>query len=512
MTTCLSSFSARRSVLAAVCLAALVLPLSFSGGAVATPAIAREFPGSAAAMGWITNAFMLSFGSLLMAAGTLADRYGRKRTFGIGVGLFVAVSLALPLSVSVAMIDVLRALQGVAAAAALAGGTAALAQEFDGEQRTRAFSLLGTTFGAGLAFGPLVAGLLSQTFGWRAIFLSSALVGGLVLFFGLPSMRETRDSQAAALDVPGTLTFTAMLTLFTFGVMDAPQRGWSNLATLGLFGGAAAMLGGFLVAQRRAARPMLDLSLLRIPRFVGVQLLPIATCYCYVVLLVLLPLRLIGIEGRGAIEAGLLVMPLSLPMLVVPSLAARLARRFSAGSLCAAGLLVATIGLALLQQPAHGMALPLLVIGCGAAVPWGLMDGLSVSVVPKERAGMATGIFNTTRVAGEGIALAIVFALLSALVHSTLQTLPGVPPLNVPEAAQHIAAGALPEAAALLPGVAADALQHAYREAFRDLLRVLTAITLASALAVYVFLGRTLPDLITGESHAASSAGSGHDQ
>ena len=141
-------------VLAAVCLAALILPLTFVGVAVATPAIARELGGSPMALSWVTNAFMLTFGSALMAAGTLADEYGRKRVFSLGVGLFALTSLALAFAPSVLWLDGWRALQGLAGAAALAGGSAALAQEFEGRARTRAFSLLGTTFGVGLALLP----------------------------------------------------------------------------------------------------------------------------------------------------------------------------------------------------------------------------------------------------------------------------------------------------------------------------------------------------------------------
>ena len=160
----------RHAILAAICLAALVLPMSFTGGAVATPFIGQTFAAHPTQLAWITNAFMLSFGSLLMAAGTLADRYGRKRLFLWGMALFTGASLWLTVAPGMLWLDALRALQGVAAAIALASGCAALAQEFDGHARTRAFSLLGTTFGAGLAFGPLLSGLLIEQWSWRAIF------------------------------------------------------------------------------------------------------------------------------------------------------------------------------------------------------------------------------------------------------------------------------------------------------------------------------------------------------
>ncbi len=147
------------SLLAAICLAALILPLSFTGGTVATPMIGRDLGGSPLALNWITNAFMLSFGSLLMTAGALADTFGRKRVFASGVLAFVIISIVIAWAPNILWLDVLRAAQGIAAAAALAGGSAALAQAFDGMARTRAFSLLGTSFGVGLAFGPLLAGL-----------------------------------------------------------------------------------------------------------------------------------------------------------------------------------------------------------------------------------------------------------------------------------------------------------------------------------------------------------------
>ncbi|RUQ46516.1 MFS transporter, partial [Corynebacterium pseudodiphtheriticum] len=135
------------AILIAICLAALVLPMSFTGGAVATPSIGIAFAAHPTQMAWITNAFMLSFGSLLMAAGTLADLYGRKRLFLWGMALFATTSLLLAVAPDIFWLDVLRGVQGVAAAIALASGSAALAQEFDGHARTRAFSLLGTTFG-----------------------------------------------------------------------------------------------------------------------------------------------------------------------------------------------------------------------------------------------------------------------------------------------------------------------------------------------------------------------------
>jgi MFS family permease len=493
-------------ILAGICIAVLVLPLNFGGAAISAPVIGHALGGSPAAVNWILNAFMLSFGSTLMAAGALADQLGRKRMFALGVALFAATSLAIAAAPGLLWVDFLRALQGIAAALVLAGASAALAQEFDGHARARAFSMLGTTFGIGLALGPLLAGYLTETFGWRSFFVADAAIGLVGFVLGVPKLRESTDPNAAGLDWPGAISFTGALTLLTFGLLEGPERGWSNPLIAGLFIGAAALFVAFIWIENRVARPMLDLSLFRYPRFVGVQLLPLATAFCYVTLLLVLPTRFIGIEGHTGIDAGLMMVSLSAPMLFVPLIAAFLTRWLSAGVISAIGLIIAAGGMLWFSAigpdaPPAAFAIPLFIIGAGAGLPWGLMDGLSVSVVPKERAGMATGIFSTMRVSGEGMSLAIAGAILAVLTDARLNDvlaaiprfphLPLAPQSAVAEAAQRIATGDLPAAAALLPGVGQPLLAHAYDSAFHSLLHILVAVTLVSAVAVLALLGRT---------------------
>lgn len=472
----------RLGVLAAVCLAALILPLSFTGGAIATPVIGRDLGGSPLALNWITNAFMLSFGSLLMTAGALADALGRKRLFASGVLLFTVGSLATVWAPGIVWLDVLRAIQGIAAACALAGGSAALAQEFEGHARTRAFSLLGTSFGVGLAFGPVLAGMLIEWLGWRAVFVSSAVVGTLALLLGVPRMRESRDPEALHFDLLGASSFTTMLVLLTWGVLQLPSSGWDRPLPWAVLVGAGFAGWAFLHVERRARRPMLDVSLFRYPRFLGVQMLPIATAGCYVVLLVQLPLQLIGIKGQSEIGAGLTMVALSAPLLAVPSVAAALTRWVSASRLCASGLLIAAGGLFWLSRvdarQASALIAPLVVIGIGTGLPWGLMDGLAVSVVPTERAGMATGIFSTVRVAGEGVAIAIVGALLTLLIQLQLPASTAAQGFVL---AQDLATGNLASAVGHVPHLHINVLMHAYDNAFRRLTDGLIAVSVLSA-------------------------------
>ncbi|WP_199084565.1 MFS transporter [Bosea sp. ASV33] len=479
-------------VLLSVCLAAAAMPLTFTGPAVALPAIGKTLGGSPIALNWVTNAFMLTFGSSLMAAGGLADAYGRKRVFLIGVGAFGMLSMALAVAPDIFWFDLGRAAQGIAAAAAFSGGMAALAQEFDGRARIRAFSIVGTSFGVGLSFGPIASGLMIDAFGWRSIFGLVVVLAALALALGARFLRETRDPGAAGLDWPGALSFTLALALFTYGVLLAPERGWTEPTVMSLLAGSAALFITFGVIERRVARPMLDLTLFRYPRFVGVQLLAAAPAYAFVVLLILLPVRFIGIEGLSEIAAGQLMIALSAPLLALPFAAGLLTRWFASATICGVGLLICAVGLFWLScVPLGGQSmdivLPMALIGIGISLPWGLMDGLAVSVVPKERAGMATGIFSTTRVAGEGVALAVVSAVLSALTAGHLAA--GAAAAHAGPAAQLLITGDI-EAATALPLMSRAALLQSYGDAFATLLLILCAITILTAIVVFAFLGR----------------------
>lgn len=388
--------------------------------------------------------------------------------------------------------DLLRAIQGLGAAAAFAGGFAALAQEADGGARLRSFSIVGASFGIGLAFGPIASGWMIAAFGWPAIFALVVALSLLGLLFGAIFMPETRDPDATGLDWKGALSFTLALTALTFGVLQAPESGWADPLVIVLLTSTVVLFAAFTLIERRAARPMLDLSLFRFPRFVGAQLLAVAPAYAFVVLLVLLPVRFIGIENMSEIAAGQMMVALSAPFLVLPIAAGLLTRWFAPATLCGVGLAIAAIGLFWLSLNPVGsdpsaLIAPLVTIGVGISLPWGLMDGLAVSVVPTERAGMATGIFSTSRVAGEGVVLALVTAGLSALTAAHLEVAEG----QAAAIAQRLVTGDLSDAATLAPSIERAALLQGYSDGFSALLWLLSGLTMLTALVVFLFLGRS---------------------
>lgn len=474
--------------LLSVSLAAISMPLAFTGPAVALRAISHDLGGNPVELNWATNAFMLTFGSGLMAAGALADSFGRKRVFLAGTVGVALMSLLLAFSGSLPWFDLMRAAQGVAAALAFSAGMAALAQEFDGRARIRAFSIIGTSFGAGLTVGPIASGMMIDLFGWRSVFLLVVALTGAATLLGAWCLRDSKDPDARGVDWPGAIAFTGSLTAFTSGVLQGPQSGWGHPLIVSLLAGSVLLMAAFVVIERRSARPMLDLSLFRYSRFVGVQLLAAAPAYAFVVLLILLPIRFIGIDGLGETAGGQMMIALSAPLLVLPLVAGWLSHKLEASTICGAGLVLSAAGLFWLshipiEAGPSAAILPMLTIGVGISFPWGLMDGLAVSVVPKERAGMAAGIFSTTRVAGEGLALAIVTTILSGL--TSVRLGPGGGP-----AAQRLVTGDVSGAASLLPGSTQAALIGAYGDAFGVLLIGLMGVTLVTALIVFLSLGR----------------------
>ncbi len=498
-TTTLDGSSARKwLLLLSACLTGVLIPLCFTGPAVVLPSVNEALGGTAVQLNWVINGYILTYGSAMMAAGSLTDIYGRKRVWLSGLALFAAATIAIPFSPTVIWMDVFRLIQGLGGAAAFAGAMSSLAQEYDGHARMRVFSLLGTTFGVGLAFGPLAAGALVDSLGWQWVFLATAAIGLLGFVMVAWSARESRDPNATGLDWPGAISFTAALALFTYAVLLAPEEGWGSAAVVGSLLVSAILFAAFIVIERRVARPMLDLSLFARAKFVGVQILAASPAFFYVTLIILLPARFIGIEGQSALDAGRLMIALSVPLLVVPFLAATLARWVTAGVLSGIGLLITALGLVWLAQALSvgngaSIILPMATIGIGIGLPWGLMDGLAVSVVEKERAGMATGIFNAVRVSADGVAIAIVGALLAGLIQSGLIRMFSATATShdgMIEAANRIAMGDLAGATTILPDVGRALLVQSYDNAFQMQLYILAAASVVTALIVFALLGR----------------------
>ncbi|CAO5257435.1 MFS transporter [Frankia sp. AgKG'84/4] len=489
-------------VLIAVCLAVLTLPASLTGASVALPRIGVDLHAGYAPLQWVVNSYNLAFACSMLACGSAADIMGRKRLFVAGLALFSLSSAVSVLTSDIIVLDVVRALAGVGAAAVMTAGSAILATTFEGAAQARAFAILGSAAGAGLALGPSTAGLLVDTFGWRGVFASHLVVMVLVAA-AVPMMRESRDPAAVRFDWPGIAAFTLGLLLLMLGVVQGPQWGWSSAGTVLLLAAATVLMTLFVVAELRQARPMFDLGLFGQPRFLAASLVPLSLSFGFVCLVVLLPAYLTGARGMSVGRAGYTMMLLTLPVLVVPLVVSNLVRRgVSTRLVLTLSMLVAAGGaawLTIIDQDIAVVALigPLFLIGTGMGMTAGLVDGLAITSVRPEQAGTAAGMFNTVRLASEAVAIAAMGALVLDVTRGRISAgLPGtpIPPGGADAAAiaNKAVSGNPAGAADGLTGTSRtdflDLLTHSYTHGFHVLLWVLVGIGAATAVVLNLLL------------------------
>src|SRR5205085_1079824 len=238
---------------------------------VALPSVQRELHASLTGLQWVVDAYAVSLAALILTAGALADRFGRRRIFALGIALFTVASFLCGIAWNIAALDAARALQGIGGAALFATALALIGAEFQGHARMTAIAIWGATVGFAVAAGPLLGGIITSALSWRWIFFVNIPVGAFALFLAVREVRESRDARATSTDVAGLVTFSASLFLIVFGLLRGNEAGWSSGQILGALAGGAALLVAFLVLEVRQERPMLDVPLFKQPAFVGVQ-------------------------------------------------------------------------------------------------------------------------------------------------------------------------------------------------------------------------------------------------
>ncbi|MER6528205.1 MFS transporter [Streptomyces sp. NPDC001508] len=427
--------------LVVVLLGVLVVPMSISGAAVALPDIGKDLETSGAPLMWVVNIYNLLFAAITLVAGSLSDLFGRRRIFVLGGGLFAVGSLISALAPHIAVLDLARAVAGVGAAGVLASSGAILATTFDGAARTRAFAAMGTVVGIGIAFGPTLSGWLVGSLGWRASFLFYVVVLVFVLL-GTVKVGESRAGERPRVDVPGVISFVLGLALVMIGLVQGPESGWGHpLIVVSLVLGVALLIV-FSIVERRSAHPVLDLTLIKNRRYTGWCVGTLITSIGFVGTLTYLPTYFQGASDASATSAGVTMLLMTVPVLVAPQIGGWLITHgFPPRILMMLALLFIAAGSAWLTvlEPGIGagrLVGPLVVIGIGMGISFGITDGQAMSQVEPERAGMAAGFLNTIRGGAEALVLAIFGSLLVSLIQSRVGSA---------HLAKEISAGNLPD-------------------------------------------------------------------
>lgn len=439
---------------------------------VSLPSIAHSMHPDFAAIECVIRAYTLTFGCLVLPAGALADRYGRQRILLLGPGLFTAAASLCGAAPSGAVLNTARAFQGMGAALQLSAALAILSHAFSGAERARAFAFWGTVVGIAITLGPVAGGIIIQALGWEWAFYINIPIGVGLIPLVIYSVAESVDPQAGRVDFIG-------LTLFGGGM-------------------CALMLVGFLVAEARQARPMVDLRLFGRPTFLGANIAAFAFAGTLLTMLTYLPMYFQSALGSGPQQAGLSMLPLVFPLFIVPRLVAvRLTHRLSGRALLTVGLLLVCggpVALAIAVPLFSYVALiaGLVVAGTGAGVLNSEVVKVGMTVIPPPRAGMASGVSDTVRFSGIVIGFAALGAVLAARIKTVLNS--GLESLRHTDGAGHI------DTLALIRSIAAGDLSGAVAGAPAGVRSSLHGLALASFGAAFQAI------LFTAAAFAAVSA------
>lgn len=396
-----------RLVLAGTILGSSLAFIDGSAVNLILPVIQQRFGGDIAAAQWVMNAYALLLGALVLVGGAAADRYGRKRVFVAGVILFTVASLGCGLAPSLPALVAARAAQGVGAALLTPASLALLGATFEDKARAQAVGFWAGASGLMSALGPVLGGWLADAVSWRAVFLINAPIAVLAVWLVLAGARESRGTRTGPLDWQGALVITAGLALVTWGLTDAPKRGFADPAILAALGLGLLGLAAFPWIEGKAANPMTPLSLFRSLRFSGLNAYTLALYSAFSGALFVLPFLLIRAHGYPAAAAGAALLPLSVGLAVLSPLSGRLVGRVGARTMLAAGPVLAAAGFGLMAWGATTAdywrgafpGLCLLALGLGVAVA-PLTDAV-LAAVADEYEGAASGINNAVaRIAG----------------------------------------------------------------------------------------------------------------
>ncbi|MER5890580.1 MFS transporter [Streptomyces sp. NPDC001941] len=479
--------------LAAVSLGTFMLLLDVTIVIVALPDMAASLGSTFSGLQWVIDVYALVLAALLLGAGAAADQLGRRRAYLAGTGLFALASLACGLASSTGALVAARAVQGLGAAAMFATTLSLLGAAYQGRRRSVALGVWGAVSGAAAALGPVLGGVLTQSFGWRWIFFVNLPVAAVAMALTLRAVRPDGPRRGGRVDWAGTVAFALAAGAATYGVVRAGEQGWASARTLATFALALAALVVFVLVERRVAAPLIDLRLLRGRSFVTVL---VAACAFNAAAFAVLPYTSIWLQtllGMSPVRAGLALLPLAGTSFVIAALAGRLLHGAPARFVVGGGMVL--IGAGTLAQGVLGAAsswtalLPgLVVAGLGVGLVSPGLAGAALASVPPRDAGMAGGAVNTARQLGYALGVAVFGTVATSAIGGSLHD---------KDAAHALAGGA---AGALRGAFSQEALRTAFASGLNAAAWVAGAVGVLAGLAVLAWVRTPEPGPAGGEA------------
>ncbi|WP_369233588.1 MFS transporter [Streptomyces sp. R21] len=394
---------------------------------VALPTMARDLGASTGQQQWMADAYVVVFASLMLPAGLLGDRFGRRRMLITGLAIFLAGSLLGALAGDVTPVVVARGVMGIGGALVMPLALAVLPSLFGPDERTKAVGAVSAASALGLPLGPIIGGWLLNHFWWGSVFLVNvpmAAIGIAACVFLLP---ETRDPASPKVDAVSTALTAAGLSILIYAIIEAPHRGWGDPLILAFFAGSAALVALLVARERRSARPMLDLSLLTQRGFLLNTLAATLVMFVLSGLMFVLPQYLQAVLGQDALATGVRLLPMMAGLLVAAKGAGPLVGKFGPRAVVSAALVALAFAGFLGSRTTVGdgygfTALWLSVAGLGfgfAVVP---AMSAALGTLPRDRAGSGSGLLMTVRQVGSAIGIALLGSLLASAYGGRLDT------------------------------------------------------------------------------------------
>ena len=488
----------RWRILAVLSLSLVIIGLDNTILNVALPSLQEAFDASNSSLQWMVDAYMLVYAGLLLAAGTLGDRFGRKRALQGGLALFGGASLLALVVQSSGQLIAVRAVMGIGGAMIMPATLSIIANVFPKEERAKAIGVWAAMASIGIGLGPLFGGLLLEGFDWQSVFLFNVPIAAAAFVLGARLVPESRDPEPGRFDVPGTLLSAAALVSLVYAVIEAPARGWTDGLVLGCFGAGVLLAVAFVVVELRRPEPMLDLSLLRDPRFgVASAAISLASFALFGGMFALTQF-LQDARGSSALEAGAAMVPVAFGLIAGAGSSTVLTARFGTRRITALGLL----GLAALLTSSllWSVEMPYWPLGVwffALALFMGWVMGPATSsvmgAVPEDKSGVASAMNDVTRQVAGALGTAVIGSLIATLYTSNLgEAASGLG--SSLQAAAEDSVGQAQAVAATLPAGQGSALSDAAGGAFTDALGVGFTVGAALALVAAVCVARFLPD------------------
>jgi EmrB/QacA subfamily drug resistance transporter len=482
-------------ILGILCTCLVLIVAAVSSLNIAIPSIQDSLDASQTELQWIIDSYALVFAGLLLPAGALGDRYGRKWMLLGGLGVYGVTAVIASASDSPAQLIAMRALAGVGAALIMPATLSLLTSVFPPHERGKAIAVWAAFAGAGGAIGVLSSGILLDHFWWGSVFFITVPIVAVAMIFVLAIVPNSKDPDGHPLDPIGSALSIIGLVSLVFAIIEGPERGWSDPLIVGGFVLAAVGLAAFVTWERRARFPMLDPAYFRVPRFSVSAMTITVTFFVMFAMFFSLSQYFQFVRSYSPLKTGFAILPFALTMVVVAPRGPKVQQRITVRGTIAVGMALVGVGAALLAFIGPDTpyvlvvgSIMLMALGAGLAMP-SATTGIMASL-PMSKAGVGSAVNDTTREVGGAVGIAVVGSVLASVYRAGLDDAEAMLPAGSRDVARDNIGAAVKEGADILSGDAAahqrflDIVGSAFTDGFNAGMGVSSAMALLGALAV----------------------------